>query len=550
MPPEPTRPGYTFDGWFLSEEGIDAPTRPTTGEFLPNTPMLTGHKNVYARWVRDENQRQIVTFNPNGGAFEGDNQLPTRDIVRLPAATPTYAQAFDIDDNLVHPDLPHPTRVGFIFSGWFNSEAEANNLESPDGRVLYTDTVTDEPNRTLWARWEHDPSQRQIVRFDPNGGAFAVVPPTPPLHYREIPRVPPGTPTYAQAFDANGNLVNENLTRPVRAGYVFSGWFNSAQEANGTTQAGRVLHTHAVTDYDERTLYARWISINDDNGNNDNGYGNGNGGGGGGGNGYGNGENGEEEFDDPDVPLAYFSPIHHAYLIGYPDGYVRPGRNITRAEVATVFFRLISDDYREHIWTQSNPYPDVILENWFNNAVSTLTSAGYLRGYPDGQFRPNQAMTRAEFSALIVRMVDRERNGGEDQPGFIDTVGHWAESYINIAQSLGWVQGYGDGTFRPDQFITRAEVAALVNRSLNRLPENVDDLLEDMIIWPDNMDESAWYYLYIQEATNTHDHEMKENNINETWIELLTPRAWWMLERPNSTPDIFTGEYIGEGMFY
>jgi hypothetical protein len=243
------------------------------------------------------------------------------------------------------------------------------------------------------------------------------------------------------------------------------------------------------------------------------------------------------------------APFHHAYIIGYPDGYVRPANNITRAEVATIFFRLISDDYRANIWNQSNPFPDVILQNWFNNAVSTLTGVDYLQGYPDGYFRPNQSMTRAEFSALIVRMIGSTHDANATLIGFSDTAGHWAENYINIAQNLGWVQGYGDGTFRPNQLITRAEVAALVNRALNRLPENAGDLLESMTIWPDNMNVNTWYYLYIQEATNSHYHEIKANDTHEMWIDLDDPREWGMLERPSSSPGIFTGEYIGEGLF-
>ena len=256
----------------------------------------------------------------------------------------------------------------------------------------------------------------------------------------------------------------------------------------------------------------------------------------------------DEEYPDDEVPLAPpVSPYHHAYIIGYPDGTVRPNSNITRAEVATIFFRLLCDDYRVTIWSQTNPFPDVVLQDWFNNAISTLANADFLFGYPDGNFRPNQAMTRAEFSALLVRVVNGA-NGTVGDTSFTDVAGHWAENYIYAAYALGWVQGFGDGTFRPDRFITRAEVAALVNRALNRLPEYPTDLLEDMVTWPDNMNPNAWYYLYIQEATNSHEHEMKECGTRETWVELLTPREWWRLERPDSNPNIFTGYYIGRDL--
>ena len=240
---------------------------------------------------------------------------------------------------------------------------------------------------------------------------------------------------------------------------------------------------------------------------------------------------------DP-IPM---SPYHFAYMIGHPDGYIRPNNNITRAEVATIFFRLMCDSHRASIWSQENAFPDVELDNWFNNAISTLASAGLLQGYPDGYFRPNQIITRAEFSALVVRIMGYGHNLNFPNIAFTDTVGHWAEGYINVAYILGWIQGYEGGTFKPDQPITRAEAAALVNRALGRLPQFPDDLLPGMIIWPDNRNTKAWYYLYIQEATNSHYYVIKICGIHETWTELFEPREWWRLERPYSTPDIFIG---------
>ena len=266
------------------------------------------------------------------------------------------------------------------------------------------------------------------------------------------------------------------------------------------------------------------------------------------GNGNGGNGNGTVEIPDPEVPLVEFSPYHYAYIIGYPDGYVRPERNITRAEVATIFFRLISDDFRISVWSQTNPFPDVELHQWFNNAISTLTNANLLYGYPDGYFRPDQSMTRAEFSAVIVRIMGQRGAMATATNSFLDVSGHWGEAYISVAYELGWVRGYPDGTFRPDRFITRAEVAALVNRALNRLPETPADLLPEMVTWPDNMNINAWYYLYMQEATNSHYHEMKADGIHETWTEFIEPREWWRLERPHSDPWIFTGAYIGEGI--
>ena len=239
------------------------------------------------------------------------------------------------------------------------------------------------------------------------------------------------------------------------------------------------------------------------------------------------------------------SRTHHAYISGYPDGYVRPGGNITRAEVATIFFRLMDDNYRARIWSQQNPFPDVQLNGWFNNAISTLASVDLLQGFDDGYFRPNQSMTRAEFAAVLVRVMGYEShvNGYSFYP---DTTEHWAEGYISKAHSLGWTQGYSDRTFRPNQPITRAEVAAIVNRALGRLPASSKDLLPGMVEWPDNMNDSAWYYLYMQEATNSHYHTIMSDGIHETWTGLLEPRKWWQLEHPESDPYKFASYYIGQ----
>ena len=331
----------------------------------------------------------------------------------------------------------------------------------------------------------------------------------------------------------DGNLLEVELANLAPGASVTITF--TATVASGTAVGTTITNTATVTDIDTEVTASDSATVTI--------------GGGGGGGGGGGTPQPPVEVPDPEPPLVEMSPYHHAYIIGYPDGYVRPARNITRAEVATIFFRLISDEHRVNIWSQSNPFADVILQNWFNNAISTLTNANLLYGYPDGYFRPNQDMTRAEFSAVIVRIMGQRDAMVTATSSFTDVSGHWGEAYINVAYQLGWVRGYGDGTFRPNQLITRAEVAALVNRALNRLPETPADLLADMVIWPDNMNTGAWYYLYMQEATNSHYHEMKADGIHETWTELIEPREWWRLERPNSNPGIFTGAYIGEGLF-
>lgn len=242
-----------------------------------------------------------------------------------------------------------------------------------------------------------------------------------------------------------------------------------------------------------------------------------------------------EYHNDPVKPVgppALSAVDHYAYMVGYPDGMVHPEKQITRAETATIFFRMLTDESREDYWSQVNPYYDVLPEDWFNNAVSTLTNAGILNGYPDGNFAPNGNITRAEFAAMAVRFFTDEE---EDVKGdsFPDIADHWANYEINLAYAKDIIEGYPDGTFKPDQEITRAEAVTIVNRVLERYPHK-EYLLEDMIVWPDNMDETMWYYEDIQEATNSHvfDREYDEDKVPyEIWTELLPVRDWVALER-------------------
>jgi len=236
-------------------------------------------------------------------------------------------------------------------------------------------------------------------------------------------------------------------------------------------------------------------------------------------------------------PLPPNRPSRQAYLIG-TDGSIRPHANITRAEVATIFFRLIDDADRAANWNQTNPYSDVALENWFNNGISTTTQMGIFRGRPDGTFGPNQPITRAEFAAAAMRFVDTAGLLIAEDDLFDDIYRHWANAYINALGANNWVQGpYGQGgAFYPDRLITRAETAAIINRIFNRLPESPADLLPDMKTWPDNANTNAWYYLYLQSASNSYTYEMKSDGIHKRWIGIIPVRNWAALERPDSTP--------------
>ena len=228
------------------------------------------------------------------------------------------------------------------------------------------------------------------------------------------------------------------------------------------------------------------------------------------------------EIPDDDA-LGLNTTDHFAYIVGYGNGEVRPQNNITRAEVATIFFRLLTDDVRDENLTKTNRYSDVAATSWYNTAVSTLSSMGIITGYPDGTFRPNAAITRAEFAAIAARF---DNDGDKTAAKFSDIATHWAKDEISIAYNNGWITGYPDGTFGPQRDITRAETMTLVNRVLNRQPETEDDLLPNMTVWTDNANPKAWYYLAVQEATNSHYYEFKTNSQCEKWTELRETRDW------------------------
>ena len=253
-----------------------------------------------------------------------------------------------------------------------------------------------------------------------------------------------------------------------------------------------------------------------------------------------------------DVPTGLDLKNHYGYIIGYPVDYytgkpttdqtkkpVRPEGKITRAEVATIYFRMLTDENRAANWNQVSGFSDVKSSAWYNNAISTLTKAGILKGYEDGTFQPNGYITRAEFATIAIRFFSGVYEG-EDL--FPDIKGHWAEDYINNAANKGLVKGYEDGTFGPDRYITRAEAVTLVNRTLNRHPHN-DGLHKDMLVWPDNMDTSKWYYADMQEATNSHEPDKDKTTADkEYWGKMLPIRDWEALEKEWSNANSAPGE--------
>ncbi len=290
------------------------------------------------------------------------------------------------------------------------------------------------------------------------------------------------------AMEAYTSGTTVKLTKvPVKDGYVFDGWH---LDESLTEDVDEVKMNKNIT------VYAAWVEDN-----------------GGAGSGH-------------DTPDALDGEHHFAYIIGYPDDTVRPLEHITRAEVTAILFRLLKEDVRNENLASENPYDDIEEDAWYRTSVSTLTKMGIVFGRTETEFMPNEYITRAEFASFCARFDDSEF---EVVDNFTDVEGHWAEAEIHEAAAHGWIRGYEDKTFRPDQFITRAEAMTMINRVLNRVPETIDDLHDDMIKWSDNSDESAWYYIAVQEATNSHEFEMK-NNIYEKWINLSEVTDWTKYE--------------------
>ncbi len=243
---------------------------------------------------------------------------------------------------------------------------------------------------------------------------------------------------------------------------------------------------------------------------------------------------GEEYYEPGENPIAdYILPAlwlntkdHYSYLIGYADRTVKPEGKITRAEVATIFFRLLTDDARAKFWMSTNNYTDVPAGKWYNNAISTLSNMGVIGGYADGTFKPDAPISRAEFAKIAVsfsNVADLSYRGY-----FADVKeSDWFSGFVAAAKDAGLIEGYNDGTFKPEKAITRAEVCTIVNRTLGRKPSASHMKISDRIDWPD-VQVTDWYYEAIMEATNSHTYQMGQRV--ETWNDKLPQRDWALLE--------------------
>ena len=308
-----------------------------------------------------------------------------------------------------------------------------------------------------------------VYRFGSTGGGSSSGHSTRyTLHYESN-----GGTAYKDERCSSGTKVTLDKT-PTRESYTFTGWYADKALTQKIT---------SVTMNSDKTVYAGWEATG--------------------------------------VPDKLNGDDHFAYVVGYSDSTVRPSANISRAEVATIFFRLLKSDIRDGNLTADNEFSDVSDGQWHNKAVSTMAKLGIVKGRRADRFDPDASITRAEFAAICARFNTKPV---ENSGSFSDISGHWAENEIERAAAFGWISGYPDGTFRPDARITRAEAMTMINRVLCRMPQSESDLLDSMVTWPDNKP-SDWHYLAVQEATNSHDFN-RQGEVGESWTKLTSVPDW------------------------
>lgn len=460
------RPGYRFLGWSETEDGTGtsyADKAKFLGVPADNGAIVT----LYAQWQPYTPVTIRYTAVPNNlGTVTLNKENQTASAATEETGSPDPALHAIVGATAA-------TAQDSVFEGWYDQYGELLSKE------------TRYQPKTVNRLYEggsyvaHFHPQQYTLHFNANGGEGTM-----------------GNLTYTHGQD-------QSLTKCgfTRAGYAFLGWATAAD-------GGVAYHDQqSLSITRDTTLYAVWKQQPNQ--------------GGSGGGHHNSGSGGTQEKPDETPPTTLNDTDHYAYIVGYEDGTIRPNGHITRAEAATVFFRLLTDKARDANLTDRSPYPDVSAGAWYNKAIATLSRMGILSGYEDGSFRPNATVTRAEFAAMAARF-DTEAKP-VDTP-FTDLTGCWAADEIAKAYGKGWVNGYGDNTFRPNGPITRAEAVTLINRVLRRLPETDKDLLPDERTWPDNP-ETFWGYLALQEASNSHLYDRKSDGY-ETQTKILPPRDW------------------------
>lgn len=475
------RPGYRFLGWSETsgEQGVvyvDQAKFQGVTHYQGNEIINNATITLYAQWEKLPDitidytpfpeDLGTVTLNTAQTEEPSEEDLAPQSIYTVSEKGSPDHQVHTFQGATAKP------KDGCTFKGWYDQQ---ENQCSTDQRFVPT-AGTDNlyQSGSYVAVFE---AQKYTLHFDANGGEGTM---------EDL--------TYTHGQD-------QSLTKCgfTRSGYDFLGWATAAD--------GNVVYhdQQSLSITQDTTLYAVWKQQPNQ---------------GGSGGGHHN-SGGTQEKPDETPPTTLNDSDHYAYIVGYEDGTIRPNGHITRAEAATVFFRLLTDEARDANLTDRSPYPDVSAGDWYNKAIATLSRMGILSGYEDGSFRPNATVTRAEFAAMAARF-DTEAKP-VDTP-FTDLTGCWAADEIAKAYGKGWVNGYGDNTFRPNGPITRAEAVTLINRVLRRLPETDKDLLPDERTWPDNP-ETFWGYLALQEASNSHLYDRKSDGY-ETQTKILPPRDW------------------------
>ena len=492
----PDRTNYTFDGWYTN--------RDCTEKTAYKTDTLMTSLDLYAKWVPDNFKVSYYVDGVQDGEIEDhavDSVVSQRDEPTMAGHTFSgWTPADDVANIIKIDDKGHFTMPAqpVLFNGTFTIN-HYNVTYKVDNEVVGTDvydfnhdvTIRPVPTKegytfTGWKIGDADaknfkmPADNVVIN-----GTFAI------NRYTVTYKVD-GKEVGTDVYDFNSDVVIRDV--PTKEGYTFSGWkIGTADAENFKMPAHDVIIEGTFAKNSSGGHHHRRPTVT-----------------------------------IPDkVPTGLNGNDHYAYIVGYPDKTVRPQNGITRAEVATIFFRLLTDETRDANSTKSNSYSDVAAGAWYNHAVSTLSAMGIVKGDSDGKFNPNAPITRAEFAAIAARFDDKANTTTAD---FSDIASHWAKNEISAASNNGWITGYPDGTFRPDNKITRAEAMTLVNRVLKRLPETEEDLHDDMIKWSDNSDVSQWFYLDVQEATNSHYYQTKENQF-EKWTKLRETRDWTELEK-------------------
>ena len=502
---------WFFKDWDLKEDSSNNPFY--TDPDVLNMPVRSNLTFVAQWWP-------IVTFDANGGAWSSGETIETMHYVKIQTDTEKVAAEST------------PVRNGYTFLGWYTAAdgGDRANFEKEvygpttlyahwaknaavtfrivngtwsggaaedktvtvvlypqaDGTASGTLDASYVPQIMLPAPgyentaggWEQTPNTdpngitgdvTYVYRFGSTGGGSSSGHSTRyTLHYESN-----GGTAYKDERCSSGTKVTLDKT-PTRESYTFTGWYADKALTQKIT---------TMTMNSDKTVYAGWEATG--------------------------------------VPDKLNGDDHFAYVIGYPDGKVHPKGNISRAETATIFFRLLKADIRDGNLTADNDFSDVSNGQWHNKAISTMAKLGIVKGRRADRFDPDASITRAEFAAICARFNTKPV---ENSGSFSDISGHWAENEIERAAAFGWISGYPDGTFRPDARITRAEAMTMINRVLCRMPQSESDLLDSMVTWPDNKP-SDWHYLAVQEATNSHDFD-RQGEVGESWTKLTSVPDW------------------------